>query len=337
VESRVTLKDVARLAGVSTATVSNVINSSKKVSEKVEKNVLNSMEALNYQPDMVAKSLRIKESKLIGLVISDIANSFFASVVRGIEDALSADGYNVLLCNSDLNVDKEKKYLNLLLGKRVDGLIISASGSSNSYYKQLKNNGVPSVYLNRSPDFTDIDTVTTNNYGGSYQATDHLINHGHKKIGIITGIQNINTGRERLSGFKQALLDNDLEINENWVKEGNFEDNSGYFKMKEIMEQTDRPTALFVSNNAMTLGVYKYIKKFALKIPDDIAIIGFDDPEWGSIVDPPLTAVAQPSYQLGTEAARLIIEKIKGGHADRQQIITLNPTLVIRNSCGCIG
>ncbi|MDR6125289.1 LacI family transcriptional regulator [Bacillus sp. SLBN-46] len=334
-KKRKTLKDVADLSGVSTATVSYVINKTKKVSPEVEKKVLESMKALNYQPDMLAKSLRVKESKLIGLMISDIANSFFASIVRGIEDELSKSGYNVLLCNSDSNIEKEQNYLNLLLGKRIDGLIISAAGSSNHYFNKLKNMGVPAVFLNRSPDYANLDTVTTDNYGGSYQATEHLIEHGHKKIGIITGIQTISTGRERFLGFKQALLDHDYQLKDHWVKEGQFDVDSGYACMKQLMEQEDPPTAVFVCNNSMSLGVYQYIKEVGLRVPDKIAIIGFDDPEWASIVEPQLTSVAQPAYQQGIHAAELIMDKIKGQTIDRRQVVTLNPLLVIRNSCGC--
>lgn len=332
---RITLKDVAEVAGVSTATVSYVINNSKKVSDEVQKKVLETMKALNYKPNMIAKSLRVQESKLIGLMVSDIANSFFASVVRGIEDELANSGYNVLLCNSDSDIEKEKKYLNVLLGKRIDGLIISAAGSSNNYFKELKKIGIPAVYLNRSPNFANLDTVTTDNYGGSYQATEHLIEHGHKSIGIITGPQTINTGLERFLGFKQALLDYSLQFNENWVKEGCFDVESGYNKMKELIESQERPTALFVSNNSMSLGVYKYIKDYGLKVPEDIAIIGFDDPEWATIVEPKLTTVAQPAYEQGFQAAALIIEKIKGEGVDRQQVINLKPNLIVRNSCGC--
>lgn len=334
-KKRITLKDVADLAGVSTATVSYVINGKKKISPEVEKKVLDTMKLLNYQPDMIAKSLRVQESKLIGLMISDIANPFFASVVRGIEDELSESGYNVLLCNSDSNIEKEQKYLNVLLGKRIDGLIISAAGNSNHYFTKLKNTGVPVVFLNRSPDFSNLDTVTTDNFGGSYQATEHLILHGHRNIGIITGTQSVNTGRERLQGYQQALIDHEIPLNETLIKEGNFDVGSGYSKMKELMELETPPTAVFVSNNSMSLGVYQYIKEVGLPVPEKVAIISFDDPDWATVVEPQLTAVAQPAYEQGVESARLIMEKVKGINPDRQQVITLNPTLIIRKSCGC--
>lgn len=334
-KKRKTLRDVADLAGVSTATVSYVINKTKKVSPEVERKVMDSMKALDYHPDMIAKSLRLQESKLIGLMISDIANSFFASVVRGIEDELIESGYNVLLGNSDSDVEKEKKYLNILLGKRVDGLIISAAGNTNSYFQNLKNTGVPAVYLNRSPAFTNLDTVTTDNFGGSYKAVEHLIDHGHTKVGVITGIQSVNTGRERFLGYKQALADNDIELNDHWVKEGDFTIESGYIKMKELMEQDEPPTAVFVSNNFMSLGVYQYIKEMYLCVPEKVAIIGFDDPEWSTVVEPKLTAVEQPAYEQGVQAARLILEKISGKNPNSQQAITLNPRLILRQSCGC--
>lgn len=335
VNKKATLKDVADLAGVSTATVSYVLNHSKSISEEVKRNVYSAMKALNYRPNTLAKSLRMKESKLIGLMISDIANTFFSSIVRGIEDELSESGYSVLLCNTDSNVEKEENYLDVLLGRRVDGLIVSAAGQTGEYFEALQSIGVPIVFLNRCPDFCKSDIVVTDNIAGAYAATEHLIEHGYKNISIIAGPQSISTGRERFVGFKRAMESKGRPMEKDLIKQGLFDEESGYKLMKEIMEQTNRPDAVFICNNSMTLGAYKYIKEVNITIPDQVAIVGFDDPEWATIVDPPLTAVEQPAYEQGKDAAKLIVEKLKGEATSKQQIIALNPSLKVRGSCGC--
>jgi DNA-binding LacI/PurR family transcriptional regulator len=335
VKKKATLKEVAELAGVSTATVSNVLNETKYVSDEVKKQVYSAMTTLNYVPNTLAKSLRVKETNLVGLMISDISNPFFSSVVRGIEDGLADNGYNVLLCNTDSNIKKEKEYLKVLLGKRVDGLIISSSGNSEEHYKELGNLGVPVIFLNRHPNLLISDIVSTNNIKGAYLATEHLIRHGYKKIGIISGPQNISTGRDRLLGFKQAMNQYDIPVYENLIKEGDFNKKSGYDLMKEIVNEDVKPEALLICNNFMTLGAYRAIQDLGIRIPNDLAIVGYDDPDWASIANPPLTAIKQPAYDQGIHAARLIIERIKSRTHINPREIYLTPTLIIRKSCGC--
>jgi DNA-binding LacI/PurR family transcriptional regulator len=334
-KNKVTLKEVAKLAGVSTATVSNVLNDSKYVSEELKRQVLKVVEALNYSPNDIAKSLRVKESKLIGLMISDISNPFFSSVVRGIEDTLSENQYNVLLCNTDLNVQKEKMYLKILLGKRIDGLIISASGKDGDYFNDLKKIGAPLVFLNRCPEHLFSDIVMTDNIKGSYMATEHLIKHGYHKIGMIAGPQEISTGRDRLMGFHQAIKDYGLEEYPELVKVGQFTIQSGYDMMRELKNGKVQPDALLVANNLMTLGVLNFIQEYKIDIPKDIALIGFDDPEWATIVSPSLTAIRQPAYDQGNTAANLLLERLKGRYTADPRRLYLDPSLIIRKSCGC--
>lgn len=332
---KATLKEVAKLAGVSTATVSNVINNTKYVSDEVKKQVRSAMTELGYVPNSLAKSLRVKESRLIGLMISDISNPFFSLVVRGIEDTLAQEGYNALLCNTDSNIDKEKEYLKVLLGKRVDGFIISSSGNSGKYFKEMAVTGVPLVFLNRQPDFLISDSVATHNVQGAYIATEHFIRHGYKRIGVIAGPQSISTGRDRLLGYKQAMHEYGLPLDNNLIKEGLFNTQSGYDLMKQLMIESTPPEAILISNNFMTLGAYNCIQEFGIRIPDDVAIIGFDDPDWAAIVNPPLTAVRQPAYEQGVHAAQLMIQRIKYGNDMDPQEIYLNPSLIVRRSCGC--
>ncbi|TDG00121.1 LacI family DNA-binding transcriptional regulator [Paenibacillus piri] len=331
---RATLKEVAMLAGVSTATVSNVLNRTKYVSEEVTNKINAAVAELNYQPNSVAKSLRVQQSRIIGLLISDIANPFLTEAVRGIEAELARSGYNILLCNTDSSTDKERSHLETLIGKRVDGLIVSSAGNSGEYFRSLGTAGVPIVFLNRCPEFLNSDVIMTNNIQGAYAATEHLIRHGSRAIAIITGPLSISTGNDRLTGYRRALEDYGITESAQLVKEGLFDIRSGYESMKELMEQETKPDAVFVSNNSMTLGAYKYIKEAELRIPGQLAIVGFDDPDWAEIVDPPMTTVRQPAYQLGVLAAGLMLERI-GNRQARREITYLEPELIIRQSCGC--
>lgn len=331
---RATLKEVALQAGVSTATVSNVLNGKKYVSNEVKEQVHSAMQSLNYQPNIIAKSLRIQESRIIGLLISDIANPFFSSVVRGIENELAANDYNILLCNTDSSVEKEREYLEGLIGKRIDGLVVSSAGNTGDYFRSLERTGVPIVFLNRCPEFMNCDVIMTNNTSGAYSATEHLIRHGYSKIAIINGPTSISTGKDRLTGYRRALEDYGMDEQESLVKTGQFDYQSGYEKMKELLEQDYKPDAVFISNNSMTLGGYKYIKEKGIRIPEQLAVIVYDDPEWAELVDPPITSVRQQTYELGVQAAKLIMASIKDKKTKRD-IMYMDTSLIIRESCGC--
>lgn len=331
-----TLKEVASLAQVSTATVSNVINNTKHVSESVKKQVYDAMETLNYKPNEIAKSLRVQQSRLIGILISDISNDFISKVVKGIENTLSEIGYNVLLCSTDSDFEKEKEYLNVFMGKRIDGLIISSSGTGDyEHYEDLLKAKVPVVFLNRCPDHFPSNMVMTNNIKGAYSATEHLIKHGHKKIGIITGPLHFSTGRDRFIGYQRALDDYGIPFRKEIVLEGCFNIESGYELTKKLFEENMDVEALFISNNSMSLGAYKYIKEQGIKIPEEIAIYGYDDPEWADIVDPPLSGIKQPAYQLGIYAAKKIVDTVQGNCTETRGIKYLDPEMVVRKSCGC--
>jgi LacI family transcriptional regulator len=331
-----TLKEVASLAKVSTATVSNVINNTKHVSESVKQQVFDAMEALNYKPNEIAKSLRVQQSRLIGILISDISNDFISKVVKGIENTLSEIGYNVLLCSTDSDFEKEKEYLNVFMGKRIDGLIISSSGTGDyEHYEDLIKAKVPVVFLNRCPDHFPSNMVMTNNIKGAYSATEHLIKHGYKKIGIITGPLHFSTGRDRFIGYQRALDDYGIPFRKEIVLEGCFNIESGYELTKKLFEENMDVEALFISNNSMSLGAYKYIKEQGIKIPEEIAIYGYDDPEWADIVDPPLSGIKQPAYQLGIYAAKKIVDTVQGNCTETRGIKYLDPEMVVRKSCGC--
>lgn len=333
---RATLKEVAKFAGVSIATVSNALNGTRYVSKEVKEKIDHAIKELNYQPNILAKSLRIKESRIIGCLISDIANPFFSNVVRGIEEELAKKNYKILLSNTDSSVEKERKYLKMLVGQRVDGLIVSSAGNTGDYFRSMEKTGVPIVFLNRCPELMNSDVVMTNNIQGGYTATEHLIRHGYSKIAIITGPTSISTGKDRLIGYKRALEDYGVTEYEPLVKEGLFDIESGYRKMKELMEQDMKPDAVFICNNSMTLGAYKYLKEAKVSIPDQLAILGYDDTDWADIVDPPITTIKQPAYELGVAAAKLMLARIKNVQVKRE-IMYMDTSMIIRKSCGCQG
>jgi DNA-binding LacI/PurR family transcriptional regulator len=291
------------------------------------------MEELGYQPSRVARRLRVKSTQILGLIISDIANPFFTSVVRGIEDVAYANQYSLLLCNSDEDPARESLYVDVLQAERVAGIVISPADENSTSCEPLLRNDVPIVAMDRRLRSFDVDTVLVDNVKGAYQATSHLIRLGHRRIGLIGGPTRITTGRERLEGYEKALNEHGLEADQRLIKVGDFKQESGYQRACELLEMDDPPTAIFTANNLMTLGALNAIHEKGLNIPRDVAIVGFDDMPWAPSLDPPLTAVAQPTYELGCTAANLLLQRI----ADKGREIVemkLESTLIIRDSCG---
>ena len=329
----VTVKHVANLAGVSTATVSRVLNNYPHVTDETRSKVLWAMKELGYQPSRVARRLRMEGGQIIGLIISDIANPFFTSVVRGIEDVAYANQCSLVLCNSDEDPARESLYVGVLQAERVAGIIISPADENSTSCEPLLRNGVPIVAMDRRLCQFDVDTVLVDNIKGAYQATSHLIRLGHRRIGLIAIPPQITTGRERREGYEKALSEHGVELDQSVTKIGDCKQNSGYQKTCELLEMDDPPTAIFTANNLMTLGALNAIHEKGLNIPQDVAIVGFDDMPWAPSLDPPLTAVAQPTYELGCTAANLLLQRI--ADKDREIVeIELEPTLIIRDSCG---
>ena len=327
------VKDVADLAGVSTATVSRVLNNHPNVAEETRSKVLWAVKQLSYQPSRVARRLRMEASQILGLIISDIANPFFTSVVRGIEDVAYANEYSLFLCNSDEDPAKEELYIQVLLAEKVAGVVISPTDEGGITCKTLVESGIPLVAMDRRLCRLEVDTVLVDNVQGAYEAVSHLVQLGHRRVGLIGGPVHITTGRERQEGYKKALTEHGLGVDQRLIKIGDFKQESGYRKACELLEMNDRPTAIFAANNLMTLGALNAIHEKGLNIPRDVAIVGFDDMPWAPSLDPPLTAVAQPTYELGCTAANLLLQRI----ADKGREIVemkLEPTLIVRDSCG---
>jgi len=327
-----TIQDVADFAGVSTATVSRVISGSDKVSKKLIKRVQNAIHELDYHPDQTARRLRHRDNKLIGVVISDIQNPYFSTLVVGIENVLHEKGYRLLLGNSSEDPEREREHLNTFLSERVSGVIFTSTGDESGQYKKLQAVGIPLVAVDRKPINLDVDLVNLANEEASFTAITHFIEEGHHRIGLIAGPENLSTGRERYEGYKRALISTGHEIHLELILESNFRQNGGYESMGKLLDLANPPSAVLISNNLMTLGALEMIHKRGLMIPDQISLIGFDDMAWAPSLRPPLTVIAQPVTEMGTTAARLLLERITNPGIPTRRV-TFDGKLIVRSSC----
>ncbi|MGM0368418.1 MAG: LacI family DNA-binding transcriptional regulator [Actinomycetota bacterium] len=330
----VTQKDVAKQAGVSSATVSAVVNNNKFVSPKLRKKVLQAIEDLNYEVNSIARSLKSKKTYTIGVIVGNVLSYFYSVIAKSVEDTAKKYGYNIILCNGDDDPAEELKYLKVLKSNRVDGIILTPTGKVVDYINHILKTGTNLVLIDRIIDSVKCDSVIVDNFNGAYEAVKHLIDNGYKKIAIINGYIDRTTGKQRLEGYLRALKDSGLKVNNDLIKIGTFKKKSGLELSKELIER-NRPEAIFTANLDITMGAIKTIKQLGLKIPEDIAILGFDDSEWSGIADPPVTCVRQPTYNLGKTATELLIERIdKKGKVTNLQNVVLKTELIIRGSSG---
>jgi LacI family transcriptional regulator len=331
---KVTIKDVALKAGVSPATVSRVVGNYGYVAEKTRRKVLATIQDLNYRPDTIARSLVTKSTRTIGLVLTDITNPFFAQLARGIEDVTWDNGYTLILANTDEDLEREQAIIYALIEKRVDALIVvPASSKQAPHLEELTRHGIPLVLLDRSVDGLNVDTIVVDNEMGAYQAVSHLIQAGHDRIGIVFDNNEITTNIERVNGYRRALQEKRIRIREEWIKSCQYTRQSAREIVRAMLQEKDRPTALFTANNFMTIGAIQAIQEAHLVIPDDIAIVGFDDLDWNQLNSPQITVVAQPVTEMGNVAGQRIIAILKG-ERNPPLDIRLKTTFIIRESCG---
>ncbi len=329
----VTLRDVARRARVSVSTAARALGGYGYVSPATRERVLRAARALDYHPNAVARSMIKGRTHTLGVVVSDSSNPFFAAVVRGVEDVALPYGYGILLCNADEDPRKEAMYVSMLRQKRVDGIIVSPSGESPGALAGLLAAGIPVVQVDRRVRGLATDAVVVDNRAGVFAAVEHLVRLGHRRIALIGGPGRLYTGRERTRAFRDALRRLGLPLVESWLLEGTFKVDSGYRLAARLFESSPRPTAVFVANNLMTIGALLWFKQAGVRIPDDIAVVGFDDMDWAPILTPPLTAVAQPTFDLGKTAATLLLGRLQDPFRP-PRLVVLPPRLVVRESCG---
>lgn len=327
-----TMRDVAQRARVSVSTVSHVLNGTRRVSGETQEAVLSAIEELSYQPNLLAKSLKTRRTFTIGLLVSDIQNSFFTSVVRGIEDVALSRGYHLFLCNTDEDAAREDEYVRELAKKRVDGLLVASSAPRHNHARRLRAENLPFVFVDRKVEGVDADVVSVDNREGMCLISDHLVGLGHERIGMISGPLDKASGYERYLGLQSALADLVVGLKDSLVRFGDFRTSSGREGTMELLRLPSPPTALVTANNQMTLGALMAVKEMGLRIPDDISVVGFDDPEWAPLTDPPLTTLAQPTYEMGVEAVGLLLDRIEGEQDGRTRRVLLEPWLVVRES-----
>ncbi|SFH55078.1 transcriptional regulator, LacI family [Tindallia magadiensis] len=299
------IKDVAQKAGVSISTVSRVINSSKPVKQKTKDKVLDAIEELGYRPNAIARSLKVKHTKSIGIMTPDIANQFYPEVVRGIEDVANMYEYSIFLCNTDLNEEKELQYFAELEEKQIDGLIFLGNHVSKELRNEMESADIPVVLIGGKA--TGIPSVTINNEKAAKDAVDFLLNRNHRRIGIITGkMKDPMMGQARLKGYQKALEEKGIEVKEELVIEGGYRYKSGYDGAKRLMALKVPPTAIFVCSDEMAIGACRAILEDGHEIPKDVAIVGFDNVDISGKVYPSLSTIGQPMYEMGAIAMRLL-------------------------------
>ncbi|MCP4350186.1 MAG: LacI family transcriptional regulator [Desulfobacterales bacterium] len=325
------MKDVAERCGVSVATVSHVYNKTRFVSKDVVKRVNRAIEELNYYPSAVAQSLKSNQTRTIGVMIPNNSNPFFADLIRGVEDTCYEQNYNVILCNTDDNKKKQIKYLQVLIAKQVDGLIVVATDSEERLANLLSKQSIPVSIIDREVAGLQADYFRSDNELGGYLATRHLIELGHEKIGCISGPPDLNTSIKREVGFNRAMREAKLEVNPRWVIAGYFKSKGGYESMKKILALDQRPTAIIACNDLMAIGSLCAAYEYQLKVPDDISIVGYDDILLASYSCPPLTTIMQLKHELGVMAAQALLEHIKNKNLPKQNTL-LEPRLIIRDS-----
>ncbi|WP_257535718.1 LacI family DNA-binding transcriptional regulator [Mesobacillus foraminis] len=331
-----TMKDIAREANVSIATVSHVINGTKHISEEKHNIIMELIRKYNYFPNTAAKNLRQQSTKTAGLVVSSFPDSFVTEMVFGIEKRAREMGYHLLLINTNEDLEYEEKTINLLHSKMVDGIILSPTGNDIQYLTNFINEDFPIVLVNRyDPRIESVPRVTGDNYLTGFNATMHLLEHGHKKIGFIYSVPDVSTTNDRIAGYKDALRRSHLPFNESYLEAGHATVNGGANAVESLLKREPGITALFVQNDLMTIGAIQKVKQLSLKIPEDIAIIGFGDFASAEIIDPPITNIVLPPDDIGRTAFDVLLSKIN--HSDYANHIELPPKLMIRKSCGCQG
>jgi DNA-binding LacI/PurR family transcriptional regulator len=327
------IRDVAKHAGVSTATVARVLSGRTPVSDDLAARVKQAVAELRYVPNGVARSLSRGRTHLLGLLVSDIANPFAAQVARGLEDEAAKHGYHVLVGSSDFDPDRESQLLSSFAARTVDAVaLVSASGATEAM-QRLLDTQIPLVFVDRRPD-NDLRApmIRTDNLTAAHDAVGYLIGLGHRDLAMISGPPTLPTASQRLEGFRIACEEAGLRVREECVRQGFLGVEGGYRAAREVLALTPRPTALFSFNNMLAVGALRALREAEVSVPRDLSLITFDDMDLFPFVDPPITAIAQPAYQIGTEAARALISLLSGNQFVPREVV-LPTEFRLRSSC----
>ncbi|WP_459177466.1 ribose operon transcriptional repressor RbsR [Ewingella americana] len=332
-----TMKDVARMAGVSTSTVSHVINNNRFVSEAIRDKVTAAIDSLNYAPSALARSLKLNQTRTIGMLLTASSNPFYSEVVRGVERSCYERGYSLILCNTDGDAERMNRSMETLLQKRVDGLLLMCTENHRPSQVALSRYpSLPIVMMDWAPFGAANDVIQDNALLGGEMATEYLIRRGYQRIACITGPLDKTTALERLNGYRQAMHRAGLSVLPGYEVCGDFEFEGGLSSMDKLLALPQRPHAVFASNDAMAVGVYQALYKKGLRVPEDVAVIGYDDIQLAQYMTPPLTTIHQPKDSLGELAIDTLLHRLQEPGAD-PQVLVLTPELVIRESVGSLN
>ncbi len=326
------MTDVAKLANVSTATVSRVIQNPETVKEKTRVKVLQAIEELNYRPNILARYFRRTETKTILVMVPSIMNNVFPQMIAGIDLVANQAGYKVLLGNTYQEPEKAYSYIEELKQKQVDGMILLTTRLDYQIISDLADD-YPIVLASDYIEGLTAPTVAIDNISSARDAVEHLLQLGHRSVAMITGPLDIPLSRDRLKGYRQALLGHDMEIESVLIQEGDHTYESGYNQMNKFLALDKAPTAIFAANDSMAMGAIKSIKAHGLRVPEDIAVVGFDNIQFSDIFEPALTTIAQPLVEMGKRSMELLLKQIKGEALTKKQHV-LDTKLIIRDSCG---
>jgi LacI family transcriptional regulator len=329
-----TIRDVAKRAGVAPITVSRVVNNSGYVSEKTRARVEAAIADLEYVPNVLARSLRSRRTNTLALILSDISNPFWTTVARGVEDAASDAGFNVILCNTDESEVEQDKYLRVLLQKQVDGVLLVPARSALEPIQFVQSQDTPVVVLDRLIPNAQADTVRGDSEEGGYQLTRLLLSLGHRRIAVLSGPQGVSTAEDRVAGYQRALTEAGLDVDPALVYYGQFSLESGYTMTQQMLAVTPRPSGLFAGNNFIAIGALRALRDAGLQVPEDLALVGFDDLPADLVVDPFLTVAAQPAYEMGRQATELLLARLSGEAPEAYQEIVLPTEIIVRQSSG---
>ena len=325
------IKDVAAEAGVSVATVSRVLNDHPSVSAEARARVLAAVEALGYRPNAVARSLRTDQTHTLGLVISDVMNPYFTELARSVEEEARALGYSVIIGNADERPDLQDHHVRTLLDRRIDGLLVSPTDGGSPLMLDAVRAGTPMVFVDRWIPGVDVPVVRADGQGAVRDLVAHLHGLGHRRLAIIAGPAATTTGRERVEAFREALGAYGLELPDAYIGQGDFQADSGRRVTEGFLDLPEPPEVVFAADNLMALGALDAVRARGLRVPDDLALAAFDDIRWFVHTDPPITAIAQPTGELGRAAVRALVDRIEGRPGES---VTLPARLVVRRSCG---
>jgi LacI family purine nucleotide synthesis repressor len=327
-----TIKDVARLAGVSTTTVSHVINKTRFVAEATQVKVNEAVTQLKYSPSAVARSLKCNSTRTIGMLVTQSTNPFFSEVIDGVESYCYRQGYTLVLCNTGGIYEKQRDYIRMLAEKRVDGMLVMCSDLTEELLGMLDNySEIPKVIMDWGPESSQADKIIDNSEEGGYLATKYLIDHGHTDIACLSGHFNKVACKERIIGFRRAMAEAHLSVNEDWILEGNFECDTAVIAADTLLAMDTKPSAIFCFNDTMALGLMSRLQQRGIKIPQDMSVIGYDNIEISEYFSPPLTTIHQPKRRVGKNAFEILLQRIKNKEHERR-IFEMHPEIVERSS-----